>query len=54
MIDESGLSEVLAELAAIWFEKSEHIRVTWNDAGLARRWAKTGNYLTAFQAKVEV
>lgn len=55
MIDKHGLLHVVTGLELICREKAEHIRVNWQDRGLARLWDraarqlyKTSNYLPVF------
>lgn len=42
MIDKYSLSEVLAELASICYDKAEHIRQSYDDRVTARTWEKAG------------
>lgn len=40
LIDECGLCAVLQSLASVCDQKAAHIHASYNDLGLARRWAE--------------
>jgi len=38
LIDQEGLTEVMAQLASICCDKAEHITVSYSDTVLAKKW----------------
>lgn len=54
LIDQYKLEEVLYGLAQICFEKAEHVRMTYNDPGLARQWVRAANYLVGSSVNINI
>jgi hypothetical protein len=52
LVDQTSVVEVLDMLATICFEKSEHLRVAWQDSPYAAKYERMGNRLLGFQAKM--
>jgi hypothetical protein len=52
LVDQTSVVEVLRALADVCYEKSEHIRTTWNDQILARLWERSANQIQAFSTKI--
>jgi hypothetical protein len=44
-IDRGGLVAVIEAVSVIAREKAEHVATTWDDAELARRWARVADRL---------
>lgn len=42
MVDSATLAEVLEALADICHEKADHLRVNWQDSGMAVVWDRAG------------
>ena len=52
MIDSTSLKDVLNAINDICQEKGEHIRTNWQDAKLAQRWERDGNFIANFVDKL--
>lgn len=44
-VDQVGINGVIDGLQALCYEKAEHVRLNWQDEGLARQWEKAGKLL---------
>ena len=51
-IDSHGLANVVDALACICREKADHIRASYQDEALARRWDRCMSLLTLAETKV--
>lgn len=51
LIDKHGIADVLQAIVAICDAKAEDIAVNWQDAPLAKRWAKLANALMGVSVK---
>jgi hypothetical protein len=47
LVDASTLATVLEALAEVCHEKAEHLRVNWQDSGMAVAWTRAGNRIQA-------
>lgn len=54
LIDSVGLSALLEDIAAICWEKGEHLRANWQDNSLAGLWDDAGKAVDKVSAKVQV
>jgi hypothetical protein len=52
LIDRYGMSQVLLGIAAVCYEKEDHLRTNWQDTTTARAWHSDGVAVENLAAKI--